>query len=534
MSDYDDDEVVAWRYVPGPDECENLEGYCVGGYHPVEIGDTFCEMKYTIVHKLGAGNAATVWLAQTTVGESKQYVAMKILSASESEEDSGELRLQKHLQQQASAGHKLSCVLLLLDSFWIDGPNGKHLCFIFEAAGPSLSMIRRHDRKLRPDMARKLALQTAKGLQELHDAGVVYGDLSTNNVLLRLVNDFNTWTPEELYERLGHPEPDEVQTSDGQPIDSHGPKFVYNGIRFYENGLPYLKPEVAFIDLAEGRLTDETPSVEATGFSLGYAAPECLWFKEMQSQASDVWALACIWFELRSSTQMFEEFGGPEYVQGQIIESIGPLPAHWVAKLPAEDGIPEESQTEEADEQPATAGVAEVAETQSINPIRSRLIRAWNWLLSVFGKSEKLSDPESLPPKTESRDMSDTPEYFRPREPEQRDESLRGKLNRIGKWKEWFSLSLEERVRRMKEFSEAEYGHMTSADVDDEPPPTALSEEEKADLEDLLSSVLKYEKSERKTLKQVMRHAWFKKSYGGVNEDTWLKPFSRGWAGTSY
>ena len=43
---------------------EDLEDYCEGGYHPVNIGDTFSDGRYTIVRKLGWGNLSTVWLAK--------------------------------------------------------------------------------------------------------------------------------------------------------------------------------------------------------------------------------------------------------------------------------------------------------------------------------------------------------------------------------------------------------------------------------------------------------------------------------------
>lgn len=43
---------------------EPLDGYIKGGYHPVLIGDTFQNSRYTVVRKLGWGQYATVWLAR--------------------------------------------------------------------------------------------------------------------------------------------------------------------------------------------------------------------------------------------------------------------------------------------------------------------------------------------------------------------------------------------------------------------------------------------------------------------------------------
>lgn len=47
----------------GPVSEENITRYCVGGYHPVRIGDLFRDGKYKIISKLGYGVYSTVWLA---------------------------------------------------------------------------------------------------------------------------------------------------------------------------------------------------------------------------------------------------------------------------------------------------------------------------------------------------------------------------------------------------------------------------------------------------------------------------------------
>lgn len=51
-------------------EVEDIERYTVGGYHPVRLGDVLSSSNvhtpsrhYRILHKLGQGSFATVWLA---------------------------------------------------------------------------------------------------------------------------------------------------------------------------------------------------------------------------------------------------------------------------------------------------------------------------------------------------------------------------------------------------------------------------------------------------------------------------------------
>jgi hypothetical protein len=43
---------------------EDIEFYCPGGYHPTHLNDLLKGGQYQILHKLGFGSFATVWLAR--------------------------------------------------------------------------------------------------------------------------------------------------------------------------------------------------------------------------------------------------------------------------------------------------------------------------------------------------------------------------------------------------------------------------------------------------------------------------------------
>lgn len=43
---------------------ENFSRYCLGGYHPVRIGDRFNDGKYEVIRKVGYGQYSTVWLVR--------------------------------------------------------------------------------------------------------------------------------------------------------------------------------------------------------------------------------------------------------------------------------------------------------------------------------------------------------------------------------------------------------------------------------------------------------------------------------------
>lgn len=67
-------------YIPEVD-LEDFEEYSLGGYHPIVIGDTFCDGRYEVVHKLGFGGYSTIWLAKDK--QLQRYVSLKILIAHE-------------------------------------------------------------------------------------------------------------------------------------------------------------------------------------------------------------------------------------------------------------------------------------------------------------------------------------------------------------------------------------------------------------------------------------------------------------------
>jgi serine/threonine protein kinase len=46
--------------------CEWAEDYRPGGFHPVNLGDTFHGGTYRVIRKLGEGSYSTVWLAVST------------------------------------------------------------------------------------------------------------------------------------------------------------------------------------------------------------------------------------------------------------------------------------------------------------------------------------------------------------------------------------------------------------------------------------------------------------------------------------
>ncbi|CAK7568720.1 MAG: hypothetical protein SEPTF4163_006721, partial [Sporothrix epigloea] len=115
-----------YRYCAiSSDEIEDVEKYAPGGYHPVDIGDVISSGKheYEVIHKLGHGGFATVWLVRSGL-QSTSYHALKVLCADKADYIDPELAIFEHLKKVAAAGHPN--VVDLHDSFKITGPNGEH------------------------------------------------------------------------------------------------------------------------------------------------------------------------------------------------------------------------------------------------------------------------------------------------------------------------------------------------------------------------------------------------------------------------
>lgn len=178
---------------PRFDNVESVEKYHPGGFHPVQIGDVFAKGRYEVLHKLGFGGFSTIWLARDL--QSRQHstgrgrlVSLKIMLAEESRwpaSDIPDVCIPRELTRLAhDLGHPGGAHIRMYEDVFVhEGPNGQHLCLVSEFAGPSLSGVHFSpgrvlgSRRLRADLARKVARQLVTAVDLLHTAGVVHGGL---------------------------------------------------------------------------------------------------------------------------------------------------------------------------------------------------------------------------------------------------------------------------------------------------------------------------------------------------------------------
>ncbi|KDO42524.1 hypothetical protein CISIN_1g045988mg [Citrus sinensis] len=171
-------------------EDEGTEDYRRGGYHAVRMGDTFKNGRYVVQSKLGWGHFSTVWLAWDT--QTSHYVALKVQKSAQhyTEAALDEIKILKQIAEGDPDDKK--CVVKLLDHFKHSGPNGQHVCMVFEYLGENLlTLIKYADYRGVPlHMVKEICFHILVGLDHLHrELSIIHTDLKPENVLLMSMID---------------------------------------------------------------------------------------------------------------------------------------------------------------------------------------------------------------------------------------------------------------------------------------------------------------------------------------------------------
>ncbi|KAI1770480.1 kinase-like protein, partial [Hypoxylon cercidicola] len=286
----------------------------------VHLGDIL-DGRFEVVHKLGYGGFSTVWLCLET--RAHQWRAIKIIQADSSCEEMPELDIVKDAKERGDfdpgmweANH----VSLPLEHFWVEGPNGSHLCEVLSVHGPPIENI--WEARVQDDGLAKLkgmAFQIASGAKFLHDRGICHGDLTAKNILVRLRNISHIGKQGMVY-LLGEPELETVYAVDMGPAPM-APRYKVVPISTKILGMI---DEVVITDFGESFRPSEE-EVLNSAIPLQYAAPEAA-FCCNPKLPCDIWSLACNILNSIKEFGLLNPVGNHSAYVAFLEAALGPLP----------------------------------------------------------------------------------------------------------------------------------------------------------------------------------------------------------------
>lgn len=239
------------------------------------------------------------------------------------------------------------CVVQLLDNFKHTGPNGQHLCMIFENLGDSLLRLIRYSRykgigiKNVKDVCRSIL----SSLDFLHrDLGIIHSDLKPENILLvSTIDPAKDPTRSGFTPILERPEGRINGISVVNSIEKRLKERAKSArIRIAERrvsmggvGLRVVEKERSFegIDL-RCKIVDFGSACWADKKFAGeiqtrhYRAPEVIIGAEYSFPA-DLWSFACITFELATGDMLFSPKTGQGFTEDEVCLFFICLSTSW-------------------------------------------------------------------------------------------------------------------------------------------------------------------------------------------------------------
>ncbi|KAI9812500.1 MAG: hypothetical protein M1826_002831 [Phylliscum demangeonii] len=323
---------------------EAADNYHEGGLPPVTLGETFVSpsgVRYKLIHKLGHGAYATVWLASLVDrrGNALWYVGSTLVRGLDPANAAGKpisgAQLQKatvpnkgmeravlrHLSR-ASKHPGRSHVLRLIDHFSIRTVNGEHEVIVTSVLGPTL-------REIAEFCSSGLPPSVLKRVTHIYPGNIV-----------ATIPGLDGKSEDEVMQLYGHPSPNIVHCYNEIKRGAIGysvPEVVYEPGSLLDTivneGTIIAEFGVQIIDFGQAFIFDgfRPPKYEYHGF-MRTRAPEVLlnhgpdWRYPF---AMDIWAIACSLVQFATGIHPLLYGSEDDMLRGMEAAIGGALPSFW-------------------------------------------------------------------------------------------------------------------------------------------------------------------------------------------------------------
>lgn len=155
-------------------------------------------------------------------------------------------------------------------------------------------------------------------------------DVTTGNLLLN-ISDLDCYGEDDIYRLFGRPVTGVLETESGETPGPEAPRYIVKSMDFLSSLSNIIEPNVKLVDFDQC-FPISSPPQKLLGTPIDFLAPEVA-VGLAAAPASDVWALGCCIFRLRSGEGPFSnpfEVTSPADLMSYIIHTLGKdMPRNW-------------------------------------------------------------------------------------------------------------------------------------------------------------------------------------------------------------
>ncbi|KAK9792156.1 putative Protein kinase domain-containing protein [Seiridium cardinale] len=315
-------------YDPEETDTEDLALYRQGGYHPIIPGDFLGDdRRYEVVHKLGSGESSTVWLCHDTSESS--WIAIKVLTADLSVGPDPYATFWESVNGTSIEEIESAHLVVHKREFWLQGPNGKHRCFILPVLGRPAGdhYMELRDSNL-PRLLKHRCYQIVEAEHFIQARGLHHSDF-VNDVLMKL-KSLDGVSKENIYQLIApirRLTPRKLIRLKEQLGHSHVPEYITCPANRERLDWGYGTNDIAVIGVESSfrvprRIKIALPTLDA---------PEVVFEGAAVDQRTQIWLLANVIWKTRIGNLAFGNawYSPHEVAIANMEFLLGPLPRKY-------------------------------------------------------------------------------------------------------------------------------------------------------------------------------------------------------------